>query len=149
MKQQHIAPKDDNETHRKRLKFLWFLILPTLLLLALCMDGVIDFEYEILLWMGFLGEVFIPCYTHFFKKWDEVGKGKNSMENYNDKGTVVVATYNNQSQAIIAKGLLEANGIKCFLKDEFTIGSVKLCVLEHNAKDARQLLRNRRRKTDE
>ncbi|MBP5456814.1 MAG: DUF2007 domain-containing protein [Paludibacteraceae bacterium] len=74
------------------------------------------------------------------------------MENYNDESMVVVATYYNQSQANIAKGLLEANGIECFLKDEFinqifspfnpAFGGIKLCVLEHNADDARQLLNN-------
>lgn len=74
------------------------------------------------------------------------------MENYNEESIVVAATYNNQSEALIARGLLLANGIDCFLKDELinqifspfnpAFGGIKLCVLEHDLAQAQELLSN-------
>ncbi|MCQ2219050.1 MAG: DUF2007 domain-containing protein [Paludibacteraceae bacterium] len=81
------------------------------------------------------------------------------MENYNDEKIVVAAIYNNQSEAIIAKGLLQANGIVCFLKDELinqifspfspAFGGIKLCVLEHDIEAATSLLNNPTEATEE
>jgi len=70
----------------------------------------------------------------------------------NDKErTAVVARFSTQSTAYIAKGLLEANGIDCFLQDEFinqifapsspAFGGIKLSVMEKDLEAATKLLK--------
>ncbi|MCB9017630.1 MAG: DUF2007 domain-containing protein [Paludibacteraceae bacterium] len=65
--------------------------------------------------------------------------------------TVVVARFSSQSEAYIAKGLLEANGIDCFLQDEYinqtfaifnpAFGGIKLCVMGKDMEAAYNLLK--------
>ena len=65
--------------------------------------------------------------------------------------TAVIARFSSQSEAYIAKGLLEANGIDCFLQDEYinqafaifnpAFGGIKLCVMEKDMEAAYNLLK--------
>lgn len=82
----------------------------------------------------------------------------NMDNNYNDESIVVAAVYTNQSEAIISQGLLRANGIDCFLKDELinqifspfnpAFGGIKLCLLEHDLERAKQLINNPNKETE-
>lgn len=58
---------------------------------------------------------------------------------------ITIATFDNASEAYVAKGLLEANGITCQLKNDLVaqtlpIGGVELQVAVEHAEQARQLL---------
>lgn len=80
-------------------------------------------------------------------------------ENYNDERIVVAAIYSTQFEALVAQGLLQANGIECFLKDQLinqiyspfnpAFGGIKLCVLERDLERATQLINNPTETTEE
>ena len=65
---------------------------------------------------------------------------------------VTLNVYNSDAEAHIAKGLLEANGIRCIIDNEImssiypipfsTIGQVRLMVLQRDENIARELLAN-------
>jgi Zn finger protein HypA/HybF involved in hydrogenase expression len=68
---------------------------------------------------------------------------------------VLLNSYNNYIEAHIAKGVLEEEGINCWLKDENTVtidpiltnavGGIKVMVAEENAQQAREILERLRK----
>lgn len=61
---------------------------------------------------------------------------------------VTIETYDNVSEAYIAKGLLESHGIKCLIKNEYIsqilppLGAIELQVAEEDLEEARRILAN-------